>query len=267
MNTAKRKGIVLAGGFGTRLQPCTNPLSKQSLPVYDKPMIYYPISTLANIGIEQILLISSPEHINIYQQMLGDGSSFGLSIDYAIQSTPAGIAQALLISRVWLAEGPCALILGDNIFVGETLHYQLQKASSHHEGATIFTYQVSNPESYGVVALSSRGILLNIVEKPSVPPSNHAVVGLYFYDSKAPAYAAGLQASRRGELEITDLNRIYLRKKNLKAIPLEGNVRWFDAGTHDALLAASVYIRSEQKRTGQPIGLSKKNQFKMLDVA
>lgn len=245
-----RKGIVLAGGFGTRLYPLTISMNKQFLPVYDKPMIYYPISTLMLAGIRDILIIGLPDDIPKFKKLLGDGSKYGLKFSYAKQPTPSGLAQALIIGEDFIDNNRCALVLGDNIFYGNNLKHILLNASEKDEGATVFGYYVDNPKRFGVVEFDEQSKVISIEEKPKKPKSNYAVIGLYFYDNKAVEYAKKLEPSKRGELEITDLNRIYLDKGKLNVKLLGRGFSWFDTGTVDALSQASEFIRIIQKRQG-----------------
>ncbi|MCA3263365.1 MAG: glucose-1-phosphate thymidylyltransferase RfbA [Telmatospirillum sp.] len=251
----ERGGIVLAGGSGTRLHPATLAASKQLLPVYDKPMVYYPLSTLMLAGIRRILLISTPHDLPAFKRLLGDGSAWGLELHYAEQPKPEGLAQALIIAEPFLAGRTSALVLGDNIFHGEGLSRRLQAAAqATHEGATIFAYQVADPERYGVVTLDAAGKALDIVEKPKDPPSNLAVTGLYFYDASAPARAKSLKPSPRGELEITDLNRLYMQEGLLAVETLNRGYAWLDTGTQDSLLDAANFIAAVERRQGLKIG-------------
>ena len=247
------KGIILAGGSGTRLHPATLAINKQLLPIYDKPMVYYPMSVLLMAGIREILIISSPEYIANYQRLFGDGSDLGLAIAYAVQPKPEGLAQAFIIGRDFVGGGPAALVLGDNIFFGAGLGKLLASARARTAGATVFGYQVDDPEAYGVVELDGSGRALSIEEKPKVPKSDMAVTGLYFYDSRVCDLAAQVKPSARGELEITDLNRMYMEMGDLYVEQMGRGYAWLDTGTHDSLLEASEFVRVIQKRTGQQI--------------
>ncbi len=248
-----RKGIVLAGGSGTRLHPITRALSKQLLPVYDKPMVYYPLATLMLAGIRQILLITSPEHRHSFETLLGDGHLLGISIQYAVQPNPEGIAQALLIGRSFIGQGSVALVLGDNIFYGGGLHAILKTTALEPEGATIFAYPVKDPQRYGVIEFDSNGSPLRIVEKPERPRSNHVVTGLYFYDNRCLEIAAGLRPSARGELEITDVNQAYLQAGMLRVQRLSRGTAWLDTGTHQSLLQAANFVETLEHRQGLKI--------------
>ena len=252
MNKA-RKGIILAGGCGTRLYPLTKGVSKQLMPVYDKPMIYYPLSTLMLAGIRDILIITTPSDTAQFQRVLGDGAQFGLSISYAEQPRPEGIAQAYLIGADFLDGAPSALILGDNLFYGHGLPELLNAAAARASGASIFAYQVKDPSSYGVVELDAEGRALSIAEKPCAPKSNYAVTGLYFCDQTAPERARDLVPSARGELEITDLNRLYLEEGELSAQIMGRGFAWLDTGTHASLLDAATYVRITEERQGLKI--------------
>jgi glucose-1-phosphate thymidylyltransferase len=248
-----RKGIILAGGAGTRLHPITMSLSKQLLPVYDKPMIYYPLATLMSAGIREFLIITTPRDQTAFRDLLGNGSQWGLSFDYVVQSSPNGIAQALILAEDFLDGARSALILGDNIFYGANLSSLLQSASQREAGATVFGYYVQDPERYGVVQFDAAGRVTDLLEKPSAPPSNYAVTGVYFYDERAPALAKALTPSARNELEITDLNRAYLQLGDLHVERLGRGVAWLDTGTHNSLLDAGVFVRIIEERQGLKI--------------
>jgi glucose-1-phosphate thymidylyltransferase len=252
-NPTKRKGIVLAGGSGTRLYPATRVISKQLLPVYDKPMIYYPISTLMLAGIRDILIISTPTDLPRFEEMLGDGSNFGVRFSYCVQPSPDGLAQALILAEDFLDGAPSVLILGDNIFYGNELISILQDANKAESGASVFAYRVRNPQDYGVVEFDANGQAISLEEKPSEPKSAYAVTGLYFYDEKAPEYAKQIKPSSRGELEITDLNRLYLEAKSLKTEVFGRGFAWLDTGTHASLLAAAQFIQNVEERQGLKI--------------
>ncbi len=245
-----RKGIILAGWSGTRLHPATQVVSKQLLPVFDKPMIYYPLSTLMLSGIREILVISTPQDVPLFQRLLGDGSQWGLSLGYAAQPSPDGLAQAFIIGEKFIGNSPSALVLGDNIFYGHDLTRLTQAADMRREGATVFAYHVHDPERYGVASFNREGRVTAIEEKPKQPKSNYAVVGLYFYDGHAVEYAHGLKPSARGELEITDLNRRYLENGNLHAEVMGRGFAWFDAGTHQSLLDAGQFVATLEGRQG-----------------
>ncbi len=258
-----QKGIVLAGGSGTRLHPITEAASKQLLPVYDKPMVYYPISTLLLAGIRDILLISTPADLPQFRRLLGDGSQFGITITYAEQAKPEGIAQAFLIGADWLAGQACALALGDNLIHGDHLSTLLRAAAARPKGATVFAYQVRDPERYGVVSFDADGRAVDIVEKPTVPASNWAVTGLYFYDERVTALAAAIKPSGRGELEITDLNHRYLEEGTLQVERLGRGTAWLDAGTPDSLLQAATFVQTIQSRQGHLVGCPEEVAFRM----
>ena len=245
-----RKGIILAGGSGTRLHPATQVVSKQLLPVFDKPMIYYPLSTLMLSGIREILVISTPQDVPLFQRLLGDGSRWGLSLSYAAQPSPDGLAQAFIIGEKFIGTSPSALVLGDNIFYGHDLTRLTQAADARRDGATVFAYHVHDPERYGVASFNREGRVTAIEEKPEQPKSNYAVVGLYFYDGHAVEYAHGLKPSARGELEITDLYRRYLENGKLHAEVMGRGFAWFDAGTHQSLLDASQFVATLEGRQG-----------------
>jgi glucose-1-phosphate thymidylyltransferase len=257
------KGIILAGGLGTRLYPATRSISKQLLPVYDKPMIYYPISTLMTAGIRDILLITTPHECSLFQQLLGNGSQWGISLTYATQARPEGIAQALLIGEEFIGSESVCLMLGDNILYGDGLSEKLQQAARQTSGATIFGYYVADPERYGVLKFNQQGCPIDIIEKPLSPISNYAVIGIYFYDNDIVQVTKQLKPSARGELEITDVNRHYLQQKTLRVEKLSRGIAWLDTGTHKSLLDAANFIYILEQRQGLKIGSPEEVAWRM----